>query len=346
LDSALLTVMDSDQRPVSPPQHHENAQAGPSTLPLPPPIFLPPSGPPPAPIYLTSTQDLLARFNLLPSYDKYVRPYVTPVGHDHPPTPTPIPDIKGKGKEKEVTSPAAAQTPGDDQDQDQDDDGDGPGGKGEKKKKNNYKHLIKGVAGKHSMKKDDYLTRIMQEPPKERMAITPFDLKSLDAFTVSLEGLKSWNINTLVVESAQAREDRKKRKEAKRLAKAQAIAQPPPIGLGTPQPIPTPGPTPARTGTPKPTPAVQIPTGVPVKVSQTGTPTTPNVERRGKKREREDGGAGVLGGANGGGAPPKSALNAKAGLPGIRPKKKQRVDVPNQPRDIPIPVQQPTPQGA
>jgi hypothetical protein len=105
------------------------------------------TGPPPAPIYLTSTQDLLARFNLLPSYDKYVRPYVTAVGHDHPPTPTPIPDIKGKGKEKEVASPAAAQSPGDDHDQDHDDDGDGPGGKGEKKKKNNYKHLIKGVPG-------------------------------------------------------------------------------------------------------------------------------------------------------------------------------------------------------
>jgi hypothetical protein len=62
-----------------------------------------------------------------------------------------------------------------------------------------------------------------------------------------------------------------------------------------------------------------------VKVSQTGTPTTPTVERRGKKREREEVGVGVVGGVNGGAAPPKSALNAKAGLPGIRPKKKQRV---------------------
>jgi hypothetical protein len=105
------------------------------------------TGPPPAPIYLTSTQDLLARFNLLPSYDKYVRPYITAAGHDHPPTPTPVPDIKGKGKEKEAVSPAAAQSPGDDHDHDHDDDGDGPGGKGEKKKKNNYKHLIKGVPG-------------------------------------------------------------------------------------------------------------------------------------------------------------------------------------------------------
>jgi hypothetical protein len=42
------------------------------------------------------------------------------------------------------------------------------------------------------MKKDDYLTRIMQEPPKERVAITPFDLKTQrEAFLVSLEGLKS-----------------------------------------------------------------------------------------------------------------------------------------------------------
>jgi hypothetical protein len=41
------------------------------------------------------------------------------------------------------------------------------------------------------MKKDDYLTRIIQDPPKERMAITPFDLRTQrEAFSVSLEGLK------------------------------------------------------------------------------------------------------------------------------------------------------------
>ena len=128
------------------------------------------------------------------------------------------------------------------------DDDDATGGKGEKKKKNTYKHLIKGIpgvlilifaalhsflntfkSGKHSLKKDDSLTKVMLVPPKQRMRIAHFDLRTQEeAFTVSLEGLKGvrfllslpisnlkfhfkWNINTLVLESAQAREDRKKR---------------------------------------------------------------------------------------------------------------------------------------
>ena len=47
------------------------------------------------------------------------------------------------------------------------------------------------LTGKHSMKKDDYLVTIMQVPPKQRIPITPFDLKTQrEAFTVSLDGLK------------------------------------------------------------------------------------------------------------------------------------------------------------
>ncbi|PPR00786.1 hypothetical protein CVT24_000751 [Panaeolus cyanescens] len=117
------------------------------------------------------------------------------------------------------------------------DDDDGPGGKGEKKKKNSYKHLIKGIPGKHSLKKDDYLTTMMLVPPKQRVRITHFDAKTQqEAFNVTLEGLKGvrphflscWNINALVLESAQAREDRKKRKELKKLAKLQAQGVLPP----------------------------------------------------------------------------------------------------------------------
>ncbi|KAF9048638.1 hypothetical protein BJ165DRAFT_1040176 [Panaeolus papilionaceus] len=149
---------------------------------------------------------------------------------------------KGKGRELPLgmgvggMQGAAGQPGGGDADQHGKDDGadgdddDGPGGKGDKKKKNSYKHLIKGIPGKHSLKKDDYLTGMIQQPPKQRMRISPFDAKTQeDAFTVSLEGLKgvrphsflvfvrcyltvfSWNINALVLESAQAREDRKKR---------------------------------------------------------------------------------------------------------------------------------------
>ena len=41
------------------------------------------------------------------------------------------------------------------------------------------------------MKKDDYLMTMMQVPPKQRIQIQPFDLRTQrDAFTVSLEGLK------------------------------------------------------------------------------------------------------------------------------------------------------------
>ncbi|PPQ67530.1 hypothetical protein CVT25_006071 [Psilocybe cyanescens] len=176
--------------------------------------------------HLASTQDLLARFHLHPAYDKYVRPLVTPGDdsmsasiHDQP---TNAVDgatdrlDKGKGRERD---PATAGTPGpsgvaeaDQADGGDGDDDDAPGGKGEKKKKNTYKHLIKGVPGKHSLKKDDWLTSMMLVPPKQRMRISQFDLKTQeDAFTVSSDGLKGWNINTLVVESAQAREDRKKR---------------------------------------------------------------------------------------------------------------------------------------
>ncbi|KAJ7678851.1 hypothetical protein DFH06DRAFT_1265711 [Mycena polygramma] len=239
-----------------------NAEAGPSTA-----LFLKPSAPPQPPPRLASTHDLLARFHLLPAYDKYVRP---------PPDDPPEQQDNGKGKARESPAP---QTPGADHDPD-DDDGQG---KGEKKKKNSYKHLIKGVPGKHSMKKDDYLAGIMQVPPKQRINIVPFDLKTQrEAFSVSLDGLKGWNPNALVQESAQAREDRKKRKELKRLAKAQAqlhatqalaaaAGSPMPVSAGTPRPAvgtPRPG-----TGTPRPPDARPRPSLPPVVVpTRVGTP--------------------------------------------------------------------------
>jgi hypothetical protein len=90
-------------------------------------------------------------------------------------------------------------------------------------------YIYISLTGKHSLKKDDSLTKVMLVPPKQRMRIAHFDLRTQEeAFTVSLEGLKGvccllspaitnlisilqWNINTLILESAQAREDRKKR---------------------------------------------------------------------------------------------------------------------------------------
>lgn len=186
--------------------------------------------PPPPRQHLASTQDLILRLQLLPAYDKYVRPHITPQGtlpdvssssnlNLDAATNTPaangfvLPPIPGhvdKGKGREVPMPE-----GDVEMQD----GDEEEGKGDKKKKNNYKHLIKGIPGtflrlcheftlctvhdfgswltfpflgKHSMKKDDYLSTIIHVPPKQRLKIRRFDEKTQeDAFTVSLEGLKS-----------------------------------------------------------------------------------------------------------------------------------------------------------
>jgi len=45
--------------------------------------------------------------------------------------------------------------------------------------------------GKHSIKKDDFLTNVVQVPPKQHIPIAPFDSRTqTEAFTVSLEGLK------------------------------------------------------------------------------------------------------------------------------------------------------------
>ena len=219
--------------------------------------------PPPPKQHLASTQDLLSCFHLLPAYSKYVRPSLLPgadPSNDGAPPSTPgtsaMQGTFGKGKGKEVVHRNAVTMGNTPADMDLGDGGDADddditGGKGEKKKKNTYKHLIKGIpgvlivpfvlifavsnaflslTGKHSLKKDDSLTKVMLEPPKQRMRIALFDLRTQEeAFTVSLEGLKGvrsllfpyvsqilisllqWNINTLVLESAQAREDRKKR---------------------------------------------------------------------------------------------------------------------------------------
>jgi len=239
-----------------------NAVAGPSNLrtspspPSSPQLFLPPPAPPKThPALLSSTQDLLARFSLLSAYDKYVRPFAAPgeTGLDQTGPVSAftgahgVPD-KGKGKEIEGTPGSSGVADGGDGDDDE------TTGKGEKKTKNAYKHLIKGVPGKHSMKKDDYLTTIMQVPPKQRATITPFDSKTQrEAFTVSLEGLKGWNPNALVLESAQAREDRKKRKELKRLAKIQHAQ------AANPQPVQAPIPTSATTSTFHRAPGTQRP---------------------------------------------------------------------------------------
>ncbi|KAF5391672.1 hypothetical protein D9757_002379 [Collybiopsis confluens] len=247
-------------------------------------LFLPPTeGHPPFPAYIQSTQDLLGQFHLHEAYDTYVRPFVnTPQDPAAANAIATSPTTSGangagvdKGKGKEIVPPSIAQTPAQDA-QDPDDD---EGGKGEKKKKNSYKHLIKGVPGKHSMKKDDYLTTLIQVPPKQRVRISEFDSRTQrDAFTVSLEGLKGWNPSALVLASAQAREDKKKRRELKRLAKAQITAQSQaPTQQSSPAastPIQAPVPTSAASSSFSPSaPTPARPSAVSSTPKPTGTPT-------------------------------------------------------------------------
>ncbi|KAH8981566.1 hypothetical protein EDB86DRAFT_3066613 [Lactarius hatsudake] len=312
-----------DLNPPSPSNH--NAVAGPSSIPLNSSFFLLPSDSPRSPQLLDSTQDLISRFHLLSAYDKFVRPFIA---QEHDPSTAHLP-----------TTPAAA--PSSDKGKGKEHDDEGRDGK---KKKNTYRHLIKGVPGKHSIKKDDFLTTIIQVPPKQHIPITPFDSRTQsEAFAVSLEGLKGWNIHALVPESTQAREDRKKRKELKKLAKAQGSTLP--LLAGTPL---------ASTPTAAPTPTQSH--------SQPPRTSTPVPLPRGVKREFDDSsvaqpntqGPGVTAVNGSGGVTPTSVQvqrpgAAKAGVPGARPRpvKKQRVDVQGQARDIhPLPpMQQPTPQG-
>ncbi|KIY64175.1 hypothetical protein CYLTODRAFT_493339 [Cylindrobasidium torrendii FP15055 ss-10] len=353
-----------------------NAVAGPSRPHTPPaeivsdpvPLFFPPPVRAVPPIFFRSTEDLISKFHLFDAYDKYVKNEEQDDAEPSSPTAD-----KGKGKAKEKDSLAvpphtpapAAGDPDDDE-----------GGAKDKIKKS-YKHLIKGVPGKHSMKKDDYLATMMAMPPKQRINIQPFDERTQEDFSVSLEGLKGWNITTLILESAQAREDRKRRKELKRLAKAQAsLPQTPLPQASTPA-------SPMTASTPRPTGPVSRPTSAkphvpPVQVNGLSTPrpgvstprtTTPHPLSappvsastlqakqqqqavRGIKRPRED----TVGTPSANPptpqqAPqqvPKAIVGARAGNAGVRPRpiKKQRVDMQGQARDSTLPMQQPTPQG-
>jgi len=164
--------------------------------------FIGPSRPPP---YFKSTEDLLSKFQLLSAYDSYVRPFLPPDDMS--------PD-KGKGKQRDMSPiPQPHSVHINDQDDDELD---------RRKTKNSYKHLIKGIpgsmtlciqfqpallltrpTGKHSTKKDDFLTTIMQVPPKQRINIVPFDsVTQRDAFSVGLDGLKGVGLMTTSIQSS------------------------------------------------------------------------------------------------------------------------------------------------
>ncbi|KAG6332354.1 hypothetical protein ID866_6737 [Astraeus odoratus] len=331
-------------------QYRQNeVVAGPSTV-MQQGLFSPPTPTYSQPrTFLTSTQDLLARFHLHPAYNKYVRP-------SSPTHQLPVPPLSAVAPNAILHDP--------------------PPEAEEKKKKNSYRHLIKNIPGKHSMKKDDYLTTMMQVPPKQRIAIVEFDARTqAEAFTVSAEGLKGWNPGALVLESAQAREDRKKRKELRRLARAQAQGPTPGAIPSTPGIAPPPQPTPPNTTTPSaqqppgafpPKPRIPTVTIPPASSgNRTGTTPTPtsasprsaapmnvsppwtvNSAMRGKKRELEDGTVQAVS-SNPNLTSPTVPIGIVGARPGggtfkPRPVKKQRTDIHGQSREIP--VQQPTPQ--
>ncbi|TEB34805.1 hypothetical protein FA13DRAFT_1753727 [Coprinellus micaceus] len=265
------------QMPSPPPGHGDlgggassTGVAGSSSSPphQPPPVassslFLPPPAPPPPQQHLESTQDLLARFHLHSAYDRYVRPSIVTTGEAVGFTAGAgafgASGDKGKGRDFDMGSSetggnvGSEVVPGTGDGEEED----AAGVKGEKKMKNNYKHLIKGLPGKHSLKKDDFLATIMLVPPKQRTRIRPFDQNTQhDAFHCTPEGLKNWNPSALLLESAQAREDRKKRKELKRLGRLHQHAHPQQVPVVDPSqmgvPLQAPAPTTAQAASFKP----------------------------------------------------------------------------------------------
>jgi hypothetical protein len=213
---------------------HENAVAGPSMTNY-PVVFPPPyvaervqahSAPPSSPRlkkeqYLRTTDDLVTRFGLLDDYLKFVtRGFGT--------EPNSIDENSGEGGNGgEDNSPPAAETPSSPEKT-----GTQAIDKKDKRAKATYKLLIQQIPGKHSFKKEDYLIPIMNPasnfglmnpdffgPPQIGTisqsngdgSIRPWARTTLEAFNVSADGLKGWNPSALVVESAQAKEDRKRR---------------------------------------------------------------------------------------------------------------------------------------
>lgn len=195
--------------------HSQQPEASTSSMTI-PPVFLPP---PPHSIRsppFSAAHDLIGRFQLQVAYDKYVKPNVLPV--DQWQTSDGGNLDKGKGREKDAEDADLNMDAGSPND---------PSGNESKKRKkeSSYKHLIKAVVGKHSMKKDTYLVDAISVPPKQKMEIKKFDERTQnDAFWVSPEGLKGYNIHALIPETEQAREDRKRRKEAKKAEKARLAA--------------------------------------------------------------------------------------------------------------------------
>ncbi|KAH8824184.1 hypothetical protein DL96DRAFT_1468359 [Flagelloscypha sp. PMI_526] len=285
---------------------HENAVAGPSSSPLPslfPPPFVKdrvhePSSYTPPPQHLRTTDDLVTRFGL---FDDYVKFVTRGFG-----TETPANESTENGS-AEVSTPqpeSSAETPGSPSKQLGPDLPKKETKKHSSKAISSYKALISQIPGKHSFKKDNFLLATMENPDSSKFGLLNQDFFGkiqLDGFNVSAEGLKGWNPSALVIESAQAKEDRKKRKELKKLARAhqqaraaqaqaQALAQTQTQTQAVPSPTtatfsPRPTAPSSAAGTPRPIAGTKRPrTDSNPTSARPSTPTTPVMMQAGGGR--------------------------------------------------------------
>ncbi|KAH7106425.1 hypothetical protein BKA62DRAFT_687118 [Auriculariales sp. MPI-PUGE-AT-0066] len=200
---------------------------------------------------LHSSQDLLAVFGLHAAYDKYVRPKITPIEEQDAATSTTAPapattpasavppalrkvgtplltpgtPMLDKGKARRVDSPLPT-TPATARptltlsaapiklehplDATVDD-------RGKRKKDHSYKHLVRHLPGKHSMKKDSYFSDLIRKPPQQHTSIIPFDNNILTkAFSIKDVGVLGYDKTVIIGLDSRQKDEKKRRKEEKR----------------------------------------------------------------------------------------------------------------------------------
>ncbi|KAG9119913.1 hypothetical protein FRC07_004835, partial [Ceratobasidium sp. 392] len=190
------------------------------------------------------TSDLLGRFNIIPVYDEFVRPFNT----------TPV-SVEDKGKRKEDGVPSAA-----------DGTDDTRSGPKEGLFQHGYKHFIKDLGrelvllssrlpvqltffsprpvGKHNHKKDTFLTDLMLNPEKQAVPIAKLDRTTLiHAFRLKEGGVPGFNASALTGDD----EKRKKKKKKRPIDPTQ-----PGSHISTPAPASANPPTPNTSGAPVP----------------------------------------------------------------------------------------------
>jgi len=326
------TPLQGNGTPSRAPHSHEPSplHAGPSSLPFfPPPM--PRTHHPPR--LINSTQDLLGRLRITSSYDSFVRPYLRSTGQGKVDGAT---EEKGKGKLVEIqsmdgvmengtalVSTMGAGTTGGGALEDS------AGGGKKKRFEHGYKTFISDLPGKHSSKKDTYLTNLVQQPPKQRIDITPFDSRTLEGFQLAQGVLQGFNQAIWLSDDKEKKKKKKKNRRHPEGSAAGATPVPDQSNPPGPPPIP-PGPS-SSTSTPLPIPHTngRGPT----------TMSTSNGMHQHLGGTSEYGSGRVRKAPDEGGSP-WSGQSMSPGPGGVtaRPPKKRRVDTPSH-----LPIQQPTP---